>query len=77
MHIVRYLYPGHHEHTCGTSYKTLSLSQALQNCSVSDRLEVRSWIPSLVPIPVVGIPMGYEQGGRAKVRATQAMAQHA
>ena len=42
---------------------------------------VRVWsrVPSLVPIPVpaAGIPVGDEQGGRAKVRATQATAQRA
>ena len=41
------------------------------------QVQVWSWVPSLVPIPVpaAGIPVGNEQGGRAKVRATQAMAQ--
>ena len=38
---------------------------------------VWSRVPSLVPVPVpaAGIPVEYEQGGRAKVRATQATAQ--
>ena len=41
------------------------------------QVQVWSWVPSLVPVPVpaVGIPVGDEQGGRAKVRATQATAQ--
>ena len=67
----------HHRYTPG--YRRQTHTHTRDGSVPALRVRVWSWVPSLVPIPVpaVGIPVGYEQGGRAKVRATQAMAQRA
>ena len=67
----------HHGYTPGYRRQTHTCTR---NGSVpAPRVWVWSRVPSLVPVPVpaAGIPVEYEQGGRAKVRATQATAQRA
>ena len=67
----------HHRYTPRYQRQTRTCTR---NGSVpAPRVWVWSRVPSLVPVPVpaAGIPVEYEQGGRAKVRATQATAQRA
>ena len=67
----------HHGYTPG--YWGLTRTRTRDGSVPVPRVRVWSQVPSLVPVPVpaAGIPVGYEQGGRAKVRATQATAQRA
>ena len=66
----------HHRYTPGYQRQTHTCTC---NGSVpTPWVRVWSWVPSLVPVPVptAGIPVGDEQGGRAKVRATQVTKYH-
>ena len=67
----------HHGYTPG--YWRQTRTRTRDGSVPAPRVRVWSRVPSLVPVPVpaAGIPVGDEQGGRAKVRATQATAQHA
>ena len=67
----------HHGYTPG--YRRQTRTRTRDGSVPAPRVWVWSWVPSLVPVPIpaAGIPVGDEQGGRAKVRATQATAQRA
>ena len=65
----------HHGYTPG--YRRQTRTRTRNGSVPAPRVWVWSQVPSLVsiPVPAAGIPVGDEQGGRAKVRATQATAQ--
>ena len=65
----------HHRYT--TRYQRQTRIHTHDGSVPAPWVQVWSQVPSLVPIPIptAGIPMEYEQGGKVKVRATQATAQ--